>query len=619
MAANLHFAHSPDLRNTRSVLRPLSTHEIMTRAKALAVRNQATSRTACSGQIFIGMFFDGTGNNRDVDYLSVESDASKNKHSNIVRLLHAYPDRLQRGTARYYRFYVPGVGTRFPEIGDEGGGFGTGTSWNGEPRLIWALTRVFNAVSDFVSGRELISADQAGRIANATGGVGSTAVHRNHVFGNYWEKQLKNVIFSRHKSRPYPEQINISVFGFSRGAAEARAFVNWLYDICENDGGHYKLAGIPLRLDFLGIFDTVASVGIAGAFTNGILGLEGRQSWASDNMQIHPKVESCLHIVAAHEVRATFPLDSVRIEGDYPSNAKEYVYPGAHSDVGGGYTTGAQGKTDGLARIAGFEMYCAALAAGVPFLTFAELPTSVRNALAPSEHALVAFKNYMQSANVPAAPVEEMMRAHMGHYFTYRYQGRRKSVNPRDGDYCTRLFFRKSAAERVYLQDTQQHFFAILAAVVKILEHRIEKGGSVDTYLAQPYQDGVFDFLSSPIQRISPIVSGRIMAIHDKFDTPERDRIVDDIKKKLEKWYRWLRDNNYPILKDADAPERDVLSVVQTIEDVPQSDDIVNFLDHWVHDSMAGLAADGPMNFLLTALDYSNSVACTGEIGGMLC
>ena len=99
---------------------------------------------------------------------------------------------------------------------------------------------------------------------------------------------------------------------------------------------------------------------------------------------------------------------------------KEYVYPGAHSDVGGGYTISSQGKTDALARIAGFEMYCAALAAGVPFTAFSELRPSIRNALVPSEDAVAAFRNYMQSAQVSVAPVEEMMQAHMARYFTYR-------------------------------------------------------------------------------------------------------------------------------------------------------------------------------------------------------
>ena len=260
------------------------------------------------GPVFIGMFFDGTGNNEEIDYTRVKDQPQEQQHSNVVRLYHAYPDNVTRGTSKYYRYYIPGVGTPFPEIGDSGGVAGTGASWNGEPRIIWGLTNVFNAVNDYAVGRSLIPKDQAGRISNATGGLGSLALHREHVFKTYWAGKLQESVASKPSNRPTPEQINLSVFGFSRGAAEARAFVNWLYAICDEKDGGYLFAGTPLRIEFLGIFDTVASVGLAGAFTNGLLGSEGRQSWASDNMQVHHGVQSCLHIVAAHEVRSTFPV-----------------------------------------------------------------------------------------------------------------------------------------------------------------------------------------------------------------------------------------------------------------------------------------------------------------------
>ncbi|MFX5634252.1 hypothetical protein ABTE18_20540, partial [Acinetobacter baumannii] len=57
-------------------------------------------------------------------------------------------------------------------------------------------------------------------------------------------------------------QINVSVFGFSRGAAEARACTHWLHELFTPSGGAFEIAGVPIRIGFLGIFDTVASVGI---------------------------------------------------------------------------------------------------------------------------------------------------------------------------------------------------------------------------------------------------------------------------------------------------------------------------------------------------------------------
>ena len=57
-----------------------------------------------------------------------------------MRLYHAYPNDKTRGTARYYSFYIPGVGTPFRAIGKSGGRLGTGFLWSGEPRLSRSLS-----------------------------------------------------------------------------------------------------------------------------------------------------------------------------------------------------------------------------------------------------------------------------------------------------------------------------------------------------------------------------------------------------------------------------------------------------------------------------------------------
>ena len=47
--------------------------------------------------------------------------------------------------------------------------------------------------------------------------------------------------------------------------------------------------------------------------------------------------------VSGHEQRLCFPLDSVRrANGKYPPCAIEVVYPGMHSDIGGGYPPGSR-------------------------------------------------------------------------------------------------------------------------------------------------------------------------------------------------------------------------------------------------------------------------------------
>lgn len=621
---NIQNAHNPELFHSRSVLRPLTNKEQMQRANALCASTPNANLLSCSGNIFVGMFFDGTGNNERADYLDLIKTPADLKHSNVVRLYHAYPDNETRGTNKYYAYYIPGVGTKFPAIGDDGGTLGTGAAWNGEPRLIWGLIQIFNAVSRYVSDGELISTainGEGATIANNMGDFLETASRRRSVFKEAWAAKLKAKVESRRKDKPRPDQINLSVYGFSRGAAEARAFVNWLYEVCEIVDGAYQFCGIPLRIQFLGIWDTVASVGVAGGFTSGLIASEGHQSWAKHNMQVHPAVESCMHIVAAHEVRATFPLDSVRVDGIYPPNCKEYVYPGAHSDVGGGYHPKAYGKTNALSRIAGFEMYCAALAQGVPFFTLDKLKEGVRKNLVPTQVAVDVFTSYMNLAAVKAAPVEEMMHQHMAHYFTYRYQARLDTAHTQASYYLTRRFFKESKpnfgdksnkSTQEYLQDTQQHFIAILAALKAKLDDKMSNNNQYDAYIKQPFQDPLildklpkYFFAGAPMlttvvaaHEESRLVTLRSKAITDSLDNNERDKVVSQIQETVKKWRQWLAKHHSPELMDADAPERDILSVVNTLSDKPQDPKMIELFDDWVHDSVAGIAHDKVNEFV---------------------
>ncbi|WP_240072054.1 DUF2235 domain-containing protein [Cupriavidus taiwanensis] len=67
------------------------------------------------------------------------------------------------------------------------------------------------------------------------------------------QKRLMKAIEGR---RPRISAVRLSVFGFSRGAAEARTFCQWI-----RKATGMKVGDATLDLRFLGIFDTVASVG----------------------------------------------------------------------------------------------------------------------------------------------------------------------------------------------------------------------------------------------------------------------------------------------------------------------------------------------------------------------
>lgn len=145
---------------------------------------------------------------------------------------------------------------------------------------------------------------------------------------------------------------------------------------------------IPVSVEFLGLLDTVASVGVAHVAPVA----EGHMSWA-DNTQELPNektygglIKNCVHLVSSHEQRLCFPLDSIRrADGQYPANSKEIVYPGMHSDIGGGYPPGDQGKANGeddsllLSQIALNDLYCRAFHAGAPLKVPGEsLPTDLQ-------------------------------------------------------------------------------------------------------------------------------------------------------------------------------------------------------------------------------------------------
>jgi len=361
----------------------------------------------CCKTLHISLFFDGTGNNLHNDqYLSAV------KHpSNIARLFRAaigsgtaggVPAAVQEslmdnptdGEGKYFKFYIPGVGTPFPEVNDlEYSTMGLAAAAKGEERINWALLRIIDVLK-FVSTDKWLSNAES-RTAIKTMATRWNALWQGgscHRFEEF-QRLLKLLALSLMPLLTQPEPgkprllgIRLYIYGFSRGAAAARTFVRWLSELLppplkEGDIppqyleiGEQKLQ-LPLSVEFLGLLDTVASVGIAHTLPLA----NGHMSWASDTMELpddtlYPQlIKKCVHLVAAHEQRLSFPLDSVRRgEGSYPAGTTEVIYPGMHSDIGGGYPPGDQGKGNGpddsllLSQITLHDLYAAGFAAGAP-------------------------------------------------------------------------------------------------------------------------------------------------------------------------------------------------------------------------------------------------------------
>ena len=204
----------------------------------------------CKVNLFFGFFFDGTNNN-------MKRDLAFHSHSNVARLYHAFPgdkdthgseawpDLEEKYHKSYFRTYVPGVGTRFDEVGDTGEGFSILTSdrarglafaYKGENRIIWALVEALNNVHRYYTDVPLVSDEEFKDDFNklslpskvqpspALVSAFTQAVQKLH-------SNLRSFLPVRAPGKDAEKgtviSIFVSMFGFSRGAAEARAFANW--------------------------------------------------------------------------------------------------------------------------------------------------------------------------------------------------------------------------------------------------------------------------------------------------------------------------------------------------------------------------------------------------------
>ena len=120
---------------------------------------------------------------------------------------------------------------------------------------------------------------------------------------------------------------DIDIFGFSRGAAMAREFANRI-------AVKHKHA----KIRFLGLFDTVAQIGLADPINNN----------PGIRLDIPNNVQFTAHAVARNEYRGAFPLSSIVKERQWYNRARGYKevkgsdfwekpFDGVHSEVGGGY------------------------------------------------------------------------------------------------------------------------------------------------------------------------------------------------------------------------------------------------------------------------------------------
>ncbi len=145
----------------------------------------------------------------------------------------------------------------------------------------------------------------------------------------------------------YIEKLTIDVFGFSRGAATARYAIHVIHEGrmigYDEDTGKtlyewyplfqrlndfkYEITKAAVEVQFAGLYDTVLSY----------IGSQKLPKWMANNIleqRAVARANKSLHLAAAEEHRADFPLHMIKSAG---SKGNEYYLPGVHSDVGGSY------------------------------------------------------------------------------------------------------------------------------------------------------------------------------------------------------------------------------------------------------------------------------------------
>ena len=464
-----------------------------------AMKNCSVKTPDCKQILWFSFFFDGTGNN-------LVADLPSREHTNVTRLFRAHAGDGYVGKTliagapsdakRTFRIYIPGIGTYFNEVNDPGGEeYGLAIGQFGQARLNWANKQFDQLI------------------------VGPMALAKNNPANEIIE-------------------INIAAFGFSRGAAAARAFINdFVSTRCKKDssvrenGLQLKELKCTIRIRFMGLFDTVASVG-PGASANVIKATEARAPLAvklasryakfpdskpsslafspngeagakpadgmfnghagfGDLMHIPDEVEKVFHFIAGHEIRNSFPVDSISIFDESTrtipprKNFFEYVHGGVHSDVGGGYRPGEGGKNEAAETKLGIfflrKMYSYALSHGVPLLAeTAWTPDNVSD-FHISSKVYVDYEYYLSQVKAGEMPIGDQIRAHMRLYYQWRFHVIRKAVG-------------KNSAEQTRIARTALEFSKEQARLDKEIALLTAKSRQADKYLQDLKTDKAIGF-----------------------------------------------------------------------------------------------------------------------------
>ncbi|MGS2738390.1 T6SS phospholipase effector Tle1-like catalytic domain-containing protein [Sinomicrobium sp. M5D2P17] len=274
--------------------------------------------------VTVGVFFDGTWNNRNntdsrLEHEKRENNLSfdagladryiegqnsfENYYSNVARLEPFYEIKNEE-KQKQLAIYIEGIGTEdFEKDTTFGGGFGTGGA-GVRAKVVKACEKVV----ENIGRRNLFEIDLL--VLDTYGFSRGAAAARNFVHEvTQKEGDVKQII--QGNPRTPPRIIRYDVDSGALGEALAE------------EGIEAKM--IVVR--FVGLYDTVASYGL-------IHSNDTRQL----NLDAIKKSRNTFQLAAADEHRVNFSLTNIASAG---GKGVEKVLPGVHSDIGGGYEDNA--------------------------------------------------------------------------------------------------------------------------------------------------------------------------------------------------------------------------------------------------------------------------------------
>jgi hypothetical protein len=216
------------------------------------------------------------------------------------------------------------------------------------------------------------SADGAEQLKYYHPGVGTDGSALQRALGGAVGLGLDKNIMSAYNwlARNYADGDQIFLLGFSRGAYTARSLAGFIghcglltlgalspneawarvqaaYEKgYRNRDAHWRDASWAItqpKVDFLGVWDTVGSLGLPDDLA--ILNLlDKAKNWSFHDTTLGVHILKARHAVAMDEMRASFTPtlwtdenDNVLNDPDDTGRVRQVWFPGVHSDVGGGY------------------------------------------------------------------------------------------------------------------------------------------------------------------------------------------------------------------------------------------------------------------------------------------